>query len=115
MQCGGMSLSLPAMLLWVIISVLAAVGNAGVPMGCFFLTVSLMTGIGAPVEVMGAHTPNLHNCGYGGDSRKRMVRLLRLCDDQPRFAVTECNATLRPGYEKDLKVTSERPKSNVLL
>ena len=57
MQCGGMSLSLPAMLLWVIISVFAAVGNAGVPMGCFFLTVSLMTGIGAPVEVMGLILP----------------------------------------------------------
>ena len=35
----------------------SAVGNAGVPMGCFFLTVSLMTGIGAPVEVMGLILP----------------------------------------------------------
>ena len=26
-------------------------------MGCFFLTVSLMTGIGAPVEVMGLILP----------------------------------------------------------
>ena len=45
------------MLLWVLISVIAAVGNAGVPMGCFFLTLSLMTGIGAPVEVMGLILP----------------------------------------------------------
>ena len=57
MQNGGMHLSIWAMLLWVLISVIAAVGNAGVPMGCFFLTVSLMTGIGAPVAVMGLILP----------------------------------------------------------
>ena len=57
MQCGGIELSLLQMLLWALISVVAAVGNAGVPMGCFFLTVSLMTGIGAPVEVMGLILP----------------------------------------------------------
>ena len=57
MQNGGLSLGIGTMLLWVLISVIAAVGNAGVPMGCFFLTVSLMTGIGAPVEVMGLILP----------------------------------------------------------
>ena len=57
MSCGGMELSIWQMLLWVLISVIAAVGNAGVPMGCFFLTLSLMTGIGAPVEVMGLILP----------------------------------------------------------
>lgn len=57
MQNGGISLGIGTMLLWVIISVFAAVGNAGVPMGCFFLTVSLMTGIGAPVHVMGLILP----------------------------------------------------------
>jgi Na+/H+-dicarboxylate symporter len=57
MQNGGIHLSIWAMLLWVLISVIAAVGNAGVPMGCFFLTVSLMTGIGAPVAVMGLILP----------------------------------------------------------
>ena len=57
MSCGGMDLSIWQMLLWVLISVIAAVGNAGVPMGCFFLTLSLMTGIGAPVEVMGLILP----------------------------------------------------------
>ena len=57
MQNGGMELTLPVMLLWVLISVIAAIGNAGVPMGCFFLTVSLMTGIGAPVAVMGLILP----------------------------------------------------------
>ena len=57
MKCGGMDLSIWQMLLWVLVSVIAAVGNAGVPMGCFFLTVSLLTGIGAPVEVMGLILP----------------------------------------------------------
>ena len=57
MQNGGITLGLGAMLLWVLISVISAVGTAGVPMGCFFLTVSLMTGIGAPVEVMGLILP----------------------------------------------------------
>jgi len=57
MQNGGMEITLPVMLLWVLISVIAAIGNAGVPMGCFFLTVSLMTGIGAPVAVMGLILP----------------------------------------------------------
>ena len=57
MKCGGMDLSIWQMLLWVLASVIAAVGNAGVPMGCFFLTISLLTGIGAPVEVMGMILP----------------------------------------------------------
>ena len=57
MQNGGMTLSLPLILLWLLISVVAAVGNAGVPMGCYFLTLSLMSGIGAPVAVLGIILP----------------------------------------------------------
>lgn len=57
MQQGGMELSLPMILLWTVVSVLIAVGNAGVPMGCYFLTLSLMSGIGAPVEIMGLILP----------------------------------------------------------
>ena len=56
-NCGGMDLSIWQMRLWTLVSVVAAVGNAGVPMGCFFLTVSLLTGVGAPVEVMGMILP----------------------------------------------------------
>jgi len=48
---------LPTLLLWLLISVVSAVGNAGVPMGCYFLTLSLMSGIGAPVAVMGIILP----------------------------------------------------------
>lgn len=57
MQNGGVELTLPTMLLWLVLSVVSAIGNAGVPMGCFFLTLSLMTGIGAPVGIMGIILP----------------------------------------------------------
>ena len=57
MQNGGIELSLPVMLLWLFISVVAAIGNAGVPMGCFFLTLSLMSGVGAPVAILGIILP----------------------------------------------------------
>lgn len=57
MQNGGTVLSLPQMILWIFIAVIAAVGNAGVPMGCYFLTLSLMTGTGAPVGIMGIILP----------------------------------------------------------
>ena len=57
MQNGGTTLGLGASLLWVLIAVFSAIGNAGVPMGCYFLTLSLMTGIGAPVSIMGLTLP----------------------------------------------------------
>ena len=57
MQNGGIELTIPTMLLWLLLSVVSAIGNAGVPMGCFFLTLSLMTGIGAPVAIMGIILP----------------------------------------------------------
>ena len=57
MQNGGTVLSWPVILLWLLISVVAAIGNAGVPMGCYFLTLSLMAGTGAPVAVMGLILP----------------------------------------------------------
>ena len=57
MQNGGVDLSLSTMLVWLLISVVAAIGNAGVPMGCFFLTLSLMSGVGAPVAILGVILP----------------------------------------------------------
>lgn len=57
MQQGGTPLTLTTMLTWLLISVVSAVGNAGVPMGCYFLTFSLMSGIGAPVAVLGIILP----------------------------------------------------------
>lgn len=57
MQNGGTTLTLAQMILWLFIAVIAAVGNAGVPMGCYFLTLSLMAGTGAPVGIMGIILP----------------------------------------------------------
>ncbi len=57
MQQGGTPITLGTILLWILISVISAVGNAGVPMGCYFLTLSLMSSIGAPVAVMGIILP----------------------------------------------------------
>ena len=57
MQNAGFELSLGTMISWVFIATLAAIGNAGVPMGCYFLTLSLMSSIGAPIGLMGIILP----------------------------------------------------------
>ena len=57
MQQGGETITFDTIALWTLISVISAVGNAGVPMGCYFLTLSLMSGIGAPVAVLGIILP----------------------------------------------------------
>lgn len=57
MQQGGEAITIGTILLWLFISVVSAIGNAGVPMGCYFLTLSLMSGIGAPVAVLGIILP----------------------------------------------------------
>ena len=57
MKNGGVDLNLITVVSWILISVISAVGNAGVPMGCFFLTLSLMAGKGMPIGVMGIILP----------------------------------------------------------
>ncbi|MBQ7419920.1 MAG: dicarboxylate/amino acid:cation symporter [Prevotella sp.] len=57
MQQGGVELTWTTMLTWLLISVVSAIGNAGVPMGCYFLTLSLMSGINAPIAVLGIILP----------------------------------------------------------
>ena len=57
MQNGGTPITWTTILLWILISVISAIGNAGVPMGCYFLTLSLMSGIGAPVAILGVILP----------------------------------------------------------
>ena len=57
MQQGGIPLTWTTMLSWLLISVVSAIGNAGVPMGCYFLTLSLMSGINAPIAVLGIILP----------------------------------------------------------
>ena len=57
LQNGGVELTFGTIMLWMLIAVISAIGNAGVPMGCYFLTLSLMVGAGVPVGIMGIILP----------------------------------------------------------
>jgi Na+/H+-dicarboxylate symporter len=57
MQNQGINVTLPMMGLWIIIATITAVGNAGVPMGCFFLSASLLSSMGMPIALMGIILP----------------------------------------------------------
>jgi len=50
-------LTLPVMLAWCFVAVVCAIGNAGVPMGCYFLTLSLMAGVGGNLMILGVILP----------------------------------------------------------
>ena len=57
--CGsqGIVFSPLQMIPWIFLASFAAIGNAGVPMGCFFLTTAFLIGMGVPVELMGIILP----------------------------------------------------------
>ena len=57
MQNDGITLSLPAMGLWILVATVAAIGNAGIPMGCFFLSASLLASMNVPITLMGIILP----------------------------------------------------------
>ena len=57
MQNHGVPVSFSAMLIWVVIATVAAIGNAGVPMGCFFLSMSLLASMNVPITLMGLILP----------------------------------------------------------
>lgn len=57
MQNAGIELTTGTMITWLFVAVLAAIGNAGVPMGCYFLTLSLMSSLGVPLGIMGIILP----------------------------------------------------------
>ena len=57
MQNHGIEINLTTMLLWILISTIAAIGNAGVPMGCFFLSASLLTSMNVPITLLGLILP----------------------------------------------------------
>lgn len=57
MQNNGMDISLSTMLIWIFISTIAAIGNAGVPMGCFFLSASLLASMNVPITLLGLILP----------------------------------------------------------
>jgi Na+/H+-dicarboxylate symporter len=57
MQCNGSEINVVTMVMWILISTIAAIGNAGVPMGCFFLSASLLTSMNVPIEILGLILP----------------------------------------------------------
>jgi Na+/H+-dicarboxylate symporter len=57
MQNNGVEVSLATMGLWVLVATVAAIGNAGVPMGCFFLSASLLASMNVPITLMGVILP----------------------------------------------------------
>lgn len=57
MQNAGADITLGTMAAWIVIATIAAVGNAGVPMGCFFLSASLLASMNVPLVLMGVILP----------------------------------------------------------
>lgn len=53
----GVYFSVPMMFFWIILSTLAAIGNASVPMGCYFLASAFLVGMGIPIHLMGIILP----------------------------------------------------------
>lgn len=53
----GLIFSAYELIAWILIATIAAVGNAGVPMGCFFLSGALLTSLNVPIDIMGYILP----------------------------------------------------------
>lgn len=53
----GVSFSYPEMIGWVFLATLAAIGNAGVPMGCYFLASAFLISMNVPLHIMGLILP----------------------------------------------------------
>lgn len=53
----GATFSLPEMALWTVVATIAALGNAGVPMGCYFLSSALLASMNVPLNLLGVILP----------------------------------------------------------
>ena len=53
----GLTFGVAEKILWIFVATVAAVGNAGVPMGCFFLASALLSAMEVPVHLMGVILP----------------------------------------------------------
>lgn len=53
----GVLFSGPEMFLWIFIATIAAVGNAGVPMGCYFLASAFLAAMNVPLNILGIILP----------------------------------------------------------
>jgi len=57
MQNNGIEINCISMICWVLIATIAAIGNAGVPMGCFLLSASLLSSMNMPIVLLGLILP----------------------------------------------------------
>lgn len=57
MQNAGAEITAMTLVTWIGIATVAAIGNAGVPMGCFFLSASLLASMNVPILLMGVILP----------------------------------------------------------
>ena len=53
----GMTYTPIEMILWVFLATIAAVGNAGVPMGCYFLSSAFLAAMNVPLNILGIILP----------------------------------------------------------
>jgi Na+/H+-dicarboxylate symporter len=53
----GVPYTLFEMILWIFIATIAALGNAGVPMGCYFLSSALLAAMNVPLPILGVILP----------------------------------------------------------
>lgn len=57
MQNHGVEISWSTLIVWIGIATIAAIGNAGVPMGCFFLSTSLLASMNIPLALLALILP----------------------------------------------------------
>lgn len=53
----GFTYTWPEMLVWIVLSTIAAIGNAGVPMGCYFLASAFLASMNVPLNILGVILP----------------------------------------------------------
>jgi Na+/H+-dicarboxylate symporter len=56
-QSNGAHFTVTEQLTWILIATVAAIGNAGVPMGCFFIASALLSTMNVPLTLMGIILP----------------------------------------------------------
>lgn len=57
MQNHGIVITPAIMGVWIVVATIAAIGNAGVPMGCYFLSASLLASMNVPIILLGLILP----------------------------------------------------------
>lgn len=56
-EMNGCAFSLSEMFIWIFLATSAAIGNAGVPMGCYFMATSYLMSMNVPLHIMGLILP----------------------------------------------------------